>query len=78
MFQVIFMFSDGILIKQIIVSSTIFVLQETDFQNILPGVLSGILPWVKIHRFNAFSRNVNTITLKIFLTHGGICKLEKI
>ena len=78
MFQVIFMFSDGILIKQIIVSSTIFVLQETDFQNILPGVLSGILPWVKIHRFNASSRNVNTITLKIFPTHGGICKLEKI
>ena len=30
-----------ILIKQIIVSSTPFVLGETDFQKILPGVLSG-------------------------------------
>ena len=27
---------------------------------------------VKIPRFNAFSRNVNTINLKIFPTHGGI------
>ena len=41
MFQVIFIFSDWILIKQIIVSSTPFVLGETDFQKILPGVLSG-------------------------------------
>ena len=41
MFQVNFIFSDWILIKQIIVSSTPFVLGETDFQNILPGVLSG-------------------------------------
>ena len=39
MFQVIFiLFSDWILIKQII---TLFVLKETDFQKILPGVLSG-------------------------------------
>ena len=41
MFQVIFIFSDWILIKKIIVSSTHFVLGETDFQKILPGVLSG-------------------------------------
>ena len=41
MFQVIFTFSDRISIKQIIVSSTPFVLGETDFQKILPGVLSG-------------------------------------
>ena len=41
MFQVIFIFSDWISIKQIIVSSTSFVLGETDFQKILPGVLSG-------------------------------------
>ena len=41
MFQVIFIFSDWILIKQIIVSSTPFVLGETDFQKILLGVLSG-------------------------------------
>ena len=41
MFQVIFIFSDWILIKQIIVSSNIFVLGETDFQKYLPVVLSG-------------------------------------
>ena len=39
MLQFIFIFSDWVLIKQIIVSSTPFVLQETDFQKILPGVL---------------------------------------
>ena len=39
MFQVILIFSDYILIKRIIVSSTLFVLGETDFQKILPGVL---------------------------------------
>ena len=44
MYQVIFIFiSDLILMKQIIVFSTLFVLGETDFQNILPGVLSGEL-----------------------------------
>ena len=41
MFQVNFIFSDWILIKQIIVSSDPFVLGETDFQKILTGVLSG-------------------------------------
>ena len=40
MFPVIFIFSDSILIKQIIVSSTPFVLGEIDFQKMLPGVLS--------------------------------------
>ena len=39
MFQAILIFSDWILIKQIIVSSTLFVLEETDFQKTLPGVL---------------------------------------
>ena len=43
MFQAILIFSDWILTKQIIVSSTLFVLGETDFQNILPGVLIGEL-----------------------------------
>ena len=43
MFQVIFIFSDWILIKQIIVFSTPFVLAETDFQKFLPGVLNGRL-----------------------------------
>ena len=27
--------------------------------------------------FNAFSRNVNTINLKIFVTHGGIYNFER-
>ena len=79
MFQVIFMFSDWILIKQIIVSSTPFVLAETDFQKHLPGILSGRLgAWVKMHRFNAFSGNVNTINWKDFPKHGRIYKSEKI
>ena len=43
MFQVIFVFSDWILIEHIIVSSTPFVLAETDFRKILLGVLSGAL-----------------------------------
>ena len=33
---------------------------------------------IKIHRFNPFSRNVNSINLKLFSTNGGIYKLEKI
>ena len=41
MFQVIFIFSDWILIKQILVFSTPFRLEEKDFQNVLPVVLSG-------------------------------------
>ena len=41
MFQVIFIFSDWILIKQIIPSSAPSALGETDFEKILPGVLSG-------------------------------------
>ena len=40
MFEVIFIFSDWILTKQIIASSTHSVSEETDFQKILPGVLS--------------------------------------
>ena len=38
MFQFIFIFSEWMLIKQIKVTSTCFVLGKTDFQNILPGV----------------------------------------
>ena len=41
MFQVIFIFSDCILTEQGIASSTPSVLRETDFQKILPEVLSG-------------------------------------
>ena len=34
--------------------------------------------WVKMHRFNAFSRNVNTINWKNFPTNDEIYKSEKI
>ena len=79
MFQVIFQFSDCILIKQIIVFSTPPCLGETDFQKIFPGVLREELGHeLKMHRCNAFSMNVDTINLKRFPTHGVICKLEKI
>ena len=40
MFQIIVIFSDWIMIKQIIVFSFPFALGETDFQNILTGILS--------------------------------------
>ena len=43
MFHVIFIFSDWILIEQIIASSTPSVLRETNFQKVLRGVLSGRL-----------------------------------
>ena len=52
MFQVIFIFFDWILINQIIVLSTPFVLEKTDFQKILPEVLNfewGTEVWVKIY-----------------------------
>ena len=79
MFQVTFIFSYWILIDQIIASLTPSVLWEADFQKILPRVLSGGTgPWVKMHKFNAFSGNVNTINWKFFPTHGGMYKLEKI
>ena len=76
--QAVFIFSDWILIKQIIVSSTPFILAETDFQKLLPGVLSGRLgTWLNMDKFNAFSGNVNTINWKDFPKHGGIYKPEK-
>ena len=72
MFQIIFIFSDWILIKQIIFFSTLFVLGETNFQKILPGVFEwGNGVWLKLHRIDVFSRNVNTINWKNFPTHGG-------
>ena len=39
--------------------------------------MSGEGAWVKILRFNAVSRNINTIILKIFCNHGGIYKFER-
>ena len=41
MFQFILIFSDSVLIEQIIAFSTLSVLGETDFQKHMPGVLSG-------------------------------------
>ena len=43
MFRILLIFSDWILLKQIIVSSTTLFLGETYFQKILPGVLNGLL-----------------------------------
>ena len=37
----------------------------------------GTRPSLKMHRFNAFSRNVNAINWKFFASNGGIYKLEK-
>ena len=34
--------------------------------------------WVKMPRFNAFSRNVNTVNPNFFPRHSGLYKLEKI
>ena len=77
MFQVI-IFSDWILIKQIIVSSTYFFFGEAFSRKFNWSFEWGTEAEKKMHRFNAFSRNVRTIYWKIFPTHGGICKIEKI
>ena len=90
MFQVIFIFSDWILIKQIIVSSTPFCCWGKQiFERMMSrGMSNFLLPrawwqqrgyssewgeaWVKLPWINAFSRNVNSINLKILPTHSGI------
>ena len=78
--QVIFIFSDWILIKQIIVSSTplFLVLRGNRFSKNCTWIFDwGTGARVKMHRFNSFS-NVNTVNRKNFPTHGGIYKSEKI
>ena len=63
MFHVIFIFSDWILIKQIIVSSTalFFALEGNRFSKHSTWSFEwGTGVWVKMHRFNSFS-NVNTM-----------------
>ena len=95
MFQVIFIFSDWILIKQVIVSSTPFCCSWNIFLKkccLLELVIIfslgcydknlGVIfdwgrAWVKMPRYNAFSRNVNIMYLKILRTHGVIYKFEK-
>ena len=78
MFQVIFIFSAWILIKQIIVSSTLFIRGKQVFKKFCLDFWVGNWGMSKMHRFNAFSRNVNTISWKFFPIHGGMYKLEKI
>ena len=70
LFQILFIFSDWILIKQIIVFSTPFLLGKQIFKKFCLEFRVGYE--YKCIDFNAFSRNVNTINLKIFPTHGGI------
>ena len=79
MFQFTFIFSDWILIKQIIVFSTLFAVGGSRFSKNSAwnfewkgggggggggGGVFGVLS--VMHYFNAFCRNVNTITLKKF------------
>ena len=80
MYQVIFKLCDSILVKQIIVSSTplFLALGGNRFsKNCIWRCGWEFGAWVEMHRFNAFC-NVNTINWKIFPTHGGIYKSEKI
>ena len=68
MFQVIFIFSDWILIKQIIVSSNFLFLAHRGnrfSKNCTWSFEWGTETWIKMHRFNAFS-NVNTKKWKKF------------
>ena len=67
MFQVIFIFSDWILIEQIIATSTPSVFGRKRFtKNSAWSFKWETGAWVKMYRFNAFSGNVNTINWKIF------------
>ena len=78
MFQVIFIFSDWILIKNISFLHPFRLRGNRFSKNSTWSFEWAIRAWVRIHRFNAFSRNVSTINLKIFPTHGGIYKSENI
>ena len=95
-FEVILIFSDWILVKQIVIFSTPFCLWGKQiFDRTLPREISNsLLPigrddkklgarfdwdgaWVKTSRLNAFSKNVNSLNLTIFRTHGGISTFER-
>ena len=81
MFQVILVFSDWIFDKSNHSFLHPFRIGGNRFsKNSTWSYDCGTGAWVKIHRFNfnAFSRNANTINWKIFPTHGGTYKLEKI
>ena len=75
MFQVIVIFSDWILIRQI---NPLLLRGNRFSENSAWSFEWGTRAWIKMHRFNAFFRNVNAINLKNLPTHGGIYKLEKI
>ena len=66
-FQVIFMFSDWFLIKQIIVFPLFYAAGENKFSKTSAWSFEwGRGAWAKMPRFNASSRNVNTISFFFF------------
>ena len=67
-----------ILMKQIIAPPLSAVERNRFSKNSAWNFEWGAETWRKMRRFNAFSRNVNTINLKVFPTRGGRDKLEKI
>ena len=65
--------------NKIIVSSTHFVLGGNRFSKCFTWRFEWETgAWLKMHRFNTFSWDVSTILWKIFPTHDGIHKSEKI
>ena len=79
MFQIIFIFSDWILIKQNDSFVHPFCLGRNKFSKTSTWSFEwGTGARVKMHRFNAFSRNVDTINWNFFPTYVRIYKSEKI
>ena len=79
MFHFIFIFSDWIFIKQIIVSSTSLFLAlggNRFSKNCTWSFERGTGAGVKMHWFNSFS-DVNTINWKFFPTHGEILQVRE-
>ena len=64
-----------ILMKQIIAPPLSAVERNRFSKNSAWNFEWGAGAWRKMRRFNAFSRNVNTINLKVFPTRGGRDKL---
>ena len=78
MFQVIFIFSDWILIKKNHSFLQPFGLGGNRFsRNSTWSFEWGTRAWVKKHIFNAFSKNVSTINWTFSPTHGGITSQRK-
>ena len=70
MFQVIFIFSDWSFLQPFCLGGNIF------SKNSSWSFDWGTRARMKMHRFNTFSRNVNTINWKLFPTHSGKYKSE--